>query len=661
MHARALDRDEELAGKGCAHLEPGRLARGVFGLVGLEFDARRVLHGPGRIAEAAGVEFQLARRAALGVGEDQAVAAEGRRGEGRRALAALGGDGARFHGLGVAHGLVGERAVGVFAQHRLPGVAVERGRQFRRVHGLAVRRDDHVVEAHGLAGCGRVARQALEAGVGGVDVDRDAGKPGDAPAAALAHARRDDGLERRRRRQVVGDRGVEGGLAVGAECAGLLEKFRVLEAALRVAEDVAGVALGRECRLDQPHPGLHGQVRARRAEEVAPVDGEGQRFPGAGGFRVRLDRDAYAVRHEFLHLEAVLADDRVRGRDLQGVGAGQGLGRQGLAQRDEALRAGDHGLFADLAALRVVEPKRHGHGRRYAQARVAHHGHAFKRFAWAVDVALAVDERRVADVGHDCAGDVEARRIHAEALVEQVAHVRALLHDDEVGPLVGQELGRHLGPEKPLVVGGAGGEFLVLVGQHAHARPGHGSERGIGGRPHEQVALALLGHDADVRDQDVALRALELAGHGERHAVEAGLVPLDVFLQVHGCDHGGVVLVAQRDAFAHDAVAEALVDRAAFVVVVEGGIGHGEKREQVVEIDAVDGQLGGVGVDAFYRQVLVAVFAEKHALVLEVHRGLEVRDAHRARGRVVEDRAVAGREALFQGHGVFAAGFERAA
>ncbi|KAF5029593.1 hypothetical protein DSECCO2_646980 [anaerobic digester metagenome] len=492
-------------------------------------------------------------------------------------------------------------------------------------------------------------------------MDRDAGKPRDAPAAAFAHARRDDGLERRRRRQVVGNRRIEGGLAVGAEVAGLLEKFRILEAALRVAEDVAGVALGRERRLDQPHPGLHGQVRARRAEEVAPVDGKGQRFPGAGGFRAGLDRDADAVRNEFLHLEAVLADDRVRGRDLQGVGAGQGLGRQGLAQRDEALRAGDHGLFADLAALRVVELKRHGHGRRHAKARVAHHGHALERLARTVDVALAVDERRVADVGHDRAGDVEARGVHAETLVEQVAHVRALLHDDEVGPLVGQELGRRLGPEKPLVVGGPGGELLVLVGQHAHARPGHGRERGIGGGPHEQVALALLGHDADVRDQDVTLRALELAGHGEGHAVESGFVVLDVFLQVHGRGHGGVVLVAQRDAFIDDAVAEALVDRAAFVLVVEGGIGRGEKRKQVVEINAVDGEFRGVRVDAFDRQVLVAVFAEEHALVLEVHRGLEVRDAHRARGRVVEDRAVAGGEALFQGHGVFAAGLERAA
>ena len=492
-------------------------------------------------------------------------------------------------------------------------------------------------------------------------MDRHPHEPGHAPAAALAHPGREDGFQGRWRRQVTGQFGRERGLALGVQAGRFLEEFAVLEAALRVAEHVLFVALGRESGLDEPSPGFHRQIGPGRAKEVAAGDAKGHGLAGFGLGRVGAKRHADAVGHELLDLEAVLADDRLAGDDFQAVGPGQGLAGQGLLEADRALGSGNGGLFADLAALGIGQADEHRHGGRHAQTHVAHHGQPFQGLARAVDVALAVDEGGIAGGRHDRAADVEAGVVGPEAVVEQEAHVRAFLGHDEIGALVGVGPGSHLGPEKSLGVGCAGGDLLVLVGVNLDRGPGQGGQGGGRGGPDQQVAGTGLGHDADVGEAHEALVALELARDGQRDAVESGFMALDVFFQVDRGDLGGVALVAQRHPVAEDAVAQVGVDPAAAVVVLEGGVVHGEKREHVVEIDPVDGHLGGGGVDAFHSQVLVAVSRQKHALVAEIDGRGQIRDAH-GLGRVfTQDRAVAGGQPFFQGDGVFPAGFEFAA
>ncbi len=95
-------------------------------------------------------------------------------------------------------------------------------------------------------------------------------------------------------------------------------------------------------------------------------------------------------------------------------------------------------------------------------------------------------------------------------------------------------LGGTLAVNSPRSIGRAGGQFLVLVGQHLDAGPGHGGQAGVGGGPDEQVALALLGHEADVRDQDVALGALELAGTVRATRYRPGSWPWIYFSRLTG-------------------------------------------------------------------------------------------------------------------------------
>ncbi len=543
----------------------------------------------------------------------------------------------------------------------MPAVENQLGRQAAGWVVGAVRSHRHPLESHLLTDVGVAAGRPAQADVVGIGVDVEPRAGGDAAAALLLDAGGDHRLERGGQLALRRQAGREGGAAVIVEPRALAEDLAVAERAVRVAEDELRVARRAEGGVDQADVGLRRQARGRRAEQVVGDHLVGQRLAGPGPRGGRPDLHLDPVGHELLELEAVAADHHLGDLELEALAAGRRPGRHRPLELGQAAAVELHPAALDLAAAGVAVAQQRRHRRRRLEPGVAHQGHAAHRLAGAVEVALAVEEGGVAVAGPLGAGDVEAGGVDPHAVEVDEAEVVALGEGDQERPVGGQRPRVAEAPEA-LAVGAAAADHLVLVRDQLHLGAGHRRQGAVRQRPDQELAVALLGHRAEVGDQQPALRRLPVVGPAGEDPVEAGRVGVDVVVERQ---HGGdlaVALAAEPQGLLVEPVAERPPDAAPRIdLLLVELTARLEEQEEVVAVDPVDRQVQAADVDRLERQVAQAGAREEQALALEGHRRRQVVEPQPGVVGLAQGGAVARRQPRVDPHPVAGAGLEGAA
>jgi hypothetical protein len=658
----AFERHQGLAREGRAELEHGRLAGPVVLLVGHDLHARAVAGGPGPEPSAGDPKTRLGRGPARGIAKGDAIAPKTRRDEGERSLAVHGPHLPRLHDARIAHRDVAQGAVGRAAQHGLPALLHELGREFGVGRGPAVGRDPD--EGQGHLGSGRKALAAgdAQARIGRIGVHGHGPRGGHASASLLAHASGHGQRQGGRRSQAARQAQARRERAVLVQGAFLGENFARLELALQTAEGEPLEPLGREGPGLDPGAHFHGQVRGGRAEE--PGRAHRKRYLRAGsGFAGRVHLHADAVGHELLDLEAVLAHHVLARAHSHGEGAGGGRAGQGEVQEGPARLVRGHGARIRLAAARIGHADGQRHGRRRAQVAAAQDEGRARGLAGAVDVALAKDEGPKPGGRQKRAARVQSLGVGPRGVEEQEGEVVALRRagQDHEGRCAAVGVVRQGGPPQAVRPGRAFGQDLVLVREHGQPRSGRWREVREAGRPDEDVVARALGREADVRDAHVALAHAPLARQVDLHAVQPRPLLADALAQGQGHVVQRIAGLGQSDPFLHDAIAQDAGDGPAPALVAQEVVAlRGQGVEEVVGVDAVDGQLRLIGVHGLDAQRFRAPGREVQAWIGKGRARGQVRHGHLHAQRGLGARAVQGRKAGRDAHRVARAGREGA-
>ncbi len=139
--------------------------------------------------------------------------------------------------------------------------------------------------------------------------------------------------------------------------------------------------------------------------------------------------------------------------------------------------------------------------------------------------------------------------------------------------------------------------------------------------PHQEVALSLLGDDANIRNQDPALVTLVVSRSPHSHTVEPGPRRIDDGAEVEGGFQGLIRGHGKRQFLAEKEIPKTVRKIASPVtglsVLVSEMLDQGEN---VVQVNAIHYHFGGPGVDGFNDNVARSAGRKKKTLMLESER-----------------------------------------
>ncbi len=475
--------------------------------------------------------------------------------------------------------------------------------------------------------------------------------PLDRPPRAFGDADIDPRLQRARHRIVElreGDRHF--GLAVLVGAGARIERVvarrnRLVVAAEHIARPGVEAVLGR-----QPHLTLDGQIRPRRTEQVAGVDGQGRRLVERQHALGQAEVEVDAFGQEILD-QHPFAGQRRRVRiaqQIQPPGAARrgGRGRQVEHIAAGILALGQHpGIFHPV---RAIEHRRHRQALQRLDLRIARQRGDVDGLAGTVDPAIG---------GHEHV-DRPAGILALDAPVGQVELGVCQRQERQVVTRFGGQQRRlrpAAAPGQPgieadiaAVVGGGGAQHRVRPRHQRHLHPGPGIGRGQ--RADEDVQPLASRHrgQPQIRDHEPLRRRRAVigidAGHRGLQHVDSGLQPLDHLAQRQP---GGDVLVqlgVQRALAGPDILGDLVTEILVLVIV--------QRLAEIVVLDRADQvavrhpaqlQVDLGHIDADDRQRHLAGGGQDIAAAGKAHLGRTVADIegqhrrlhqHLARGRL---------------------------